>query len=217
MQNNPVDNNPTQNNQQNINDTALAYMEQKYGEKFEYSAPYGNSMTGTHQLLVKCDKFPEQNILVRIENYKREDKIFLDNYLAVKYHDDTTDFLLNCAKQVFGEATLFYDVAIQGLSPELAVNATFSEFLSDTRVPLNIMIEAKSSNFTSESQAQQFAELIAVNGTHYYLSIVIVDDSEYGSYNSESLEEQMASGNFVYCAKITRLDGEIQIRWLEKE
>jgi hypothetical protein len=203
---------------QNINDVALSYMEQKYNEKFEYSAPYGNSMTGTHQLLVQCAGYPGENILVRIENYKHEEeRVFLDNYLAVKYRKDTTAFLLSCANQVFGESTVFYDVANQGLSPDLPVSATLNEFLADTRVPLNIMIEVKVSNFTSESQAQLVAERIAAYGTYYYLSIVILDDSVYGTHNNKTLEARMATDDFIYCAKITRLDDEIQIRWLEKE
>jgi len=88
---------------QNINVVALAYMEKKYRENFEYAFPYGDSMTGTHQLLVTCASFPEQNILVRIENYRREDKVFLDNYVAVKYREETIGFLQDCANQVFGE------------------------------------------------------------------------------------------------------------------
>ena len=212
-----MQNNPAQNNKENINDAALAYMEQKYGEIFEYSAPYGNSMTGTHQLLVKCARFPDQDILVRIENYKREDKVFLDNYLAVKYREDTIEFLSDCANQVFGEARIYYDVDYQALSPELSADAAFNAYLADTRVPLNIMVEVKASDFVSEDQAQQIAELIAANGTYYYISIMIVNDGEYGSYDSKTLEKQMSLGNYAHCAKITRLDGEIRVRWLEKE
>lgn len=31
------------------------YLEDKYGETFEYSSPWGNSLYGDHELFVTCD------------------------------------------------------------------------------------------------------------------------------------------------------------------
>jgi len=206
-----------ENKRQNINDAALEYMEEKYGEKFEYSAPYGNSMTGTHQLLVKCASFPDQKILVRIENYKSEDKVFLDNYIAVKYYKYTVDFLSECANKVFGEANVFYDVANEVPSPELTKNATFDEYLADKQVPLIILVEVKSSGFISEEQANKLAELITAKGPHFFLSLVYVDDGEYGTFNRMTLDKQVALRKFVHCAIIARLDENTEIKWLGRE
>ncbi|MDR2670383.1 MAG: hypothetical protein LBC26_01510 [Oscillospiraceae bacterium] len=213
MQNNHVQNNPMQ----NINGAALAYMEQKYGERFAYAAPYGDSMTGTHQLLVTCASLPDESILVRVENYRRDDKVFLDNYLAVKYRGDTAAFLQSSADQVFGDATVFYDVDMQALSPELSANATLDDFLADTRVPLNVMVEVKAESTAYKDLAQQFADLLAVKGSHYYLSIVFVDGDKYDVTDSKALEQLMVSGEYSHCAKITRLGDEIKVRWLEEE
>jgi hypothetical protein len=205
--------NPTQ----NINAVALAYMEQRYGEKFEYVAPYGDSMTGTHQLLVKCDSFPEQSILVRVENYRREDKVFLDNYLAVKYREKTVEFLTGCATQVFGDSNVFYDVELQTLSPDLSKDASFSEFLADTSVPLNVMIEVRANNLGSDDQARQIADLIAANGTRFIMHIVSLSDTDYGIYDEDALEQQISLGNYAKCAIITKIASDIRVRWLGKE
>ena len=206
-----------QNKRQNINVLALEYMEQKYGETFEYSGPFGDSMSGTHDLLVKCASFPDQNILVEIENYKCDNKLFLDNYLAVKYREDTIDFLLNCANQVFGEATIFYNVDYQALSPELPVDATFNEFLADTRVPLKIDVEVKATDFVSKEQAEQTSELMSVKGTRFWLRIIVVNNSEYGTFDSKTLKKYVELQKFIQCAVISRLDGDNQTRWLEEE
>lgn len=203
--------------EQNVNSAALEYMEQKYGEKFEYAGPWGDSLSGTHELFVKCASLPEQKILVQVENYKQADKVFRDNYLAVKYQPETMEFIDDCAIKVFGQATIFYDVADDGLSPDLPANALFEEFLADAGVPLVIMVEAKTSNFSVDEQAEDLAKLIAANGTSFYLSVVIVDDSAYGTYDRKALNEQIALRQFVRCAKITSIGGIIQTEWLGKE
>jgi len=201
----------------NINAVALEYMEEKYGEKFEYAAPFGNSMTGTHELMVKCAGFPSESILVRIENYKRDNKSFLDNYLAVKYKEETIAFLKSCAVQVFGEGNIIYEVNTLALSPDLGINATFEEYLADTYVPLHILVEVKESNYSSKEQAQQYAELVAANGSEFYLTILFVHDSDYGLVDREAFNRQITSKNYAYCAKATRFSGKIELWWLEEE
>jgi hypothetical protein len=83
--------NSSQNSGQ-INDIALAHMEQKYGEKSEYAAPWGDSMSETREFIARCDSLQDQDILVQIENYRQKEKIFRDNYLAVKYRENTITF-----------------------------------------------------------------------------------------------------------------------------
>lgn len=218
MQSNPMQDNSKQSGSaQNINVVALAYMEEKYDEKFEYVAPFGNSMTGTHQLLVRCSSFPEENILVRIENYRRGDKVFLDNYLAVKYREATIAFISDCANQVYESASVFYDVDLQALSPDLSTNASFEEYLADTLIPFHIIVELKESDFLSKDRVQQFAELVAQHGSSYYLSLVFVNDADYGATDVNTLKQRMALGNYVHCAKVTHFSGVFEFRWLEGE
>lgn len=202
---------------QNINDIALKYMKQKYNEEFEYYAPFGNSMSGTHQLLVKCDSFPNQEILVQIENYKKEDKVFLDNYLAVKYHEDTVAFVSKCANQVFTEADVYSDIMPQVLSAALPATAMFEEYLADTRVPLQIFIEVKASNFASEDQIQELADLLGAYGSHFYLSVVISEDSKFGSENIDALDDKVVTGDFLRCADVMRFSDGVKVRWLKEE
>ena len=206
-----------QKKRQNINDAALEYMEQKYGEKFEYVAPWGDSMSGTHELLVKCDSFPEQNILVEIENYRSDDKVFSDNYLAVKYFEDTIGFLIGCANQVFSEATVVYDINKAALSSDLPANATFEEFLADTRVPLITAVVIKTNDFSSEEQAQELAKLIAESSVDFHLTIAVVDDEDFGAYNRKTLNELISSKKLVDRASIRKHGDDIRIVWAEKE
>jgi hypothetical protein len=194
-------------------------MEQKYGEKFEYVAPWGNSMTGTHELLVGCDSFPGRDILVQIENYRQEDKIFSDNYLAVKYYGDTVDFFENCASRVFGEAKVFYDVSKQGLSPDLPANATFREYLADTNGFMSLYIAVRESSFLSKEQVREVTDTLLADCKAGYLGLILVGvgDSEYETLDDAWLREQIVSRDFAYCARITRENGSVRTEWLGKE
>ena len=206
-----INNNSQDGNIQNINDAAIKYMENKYGEKFEYSEPYGNSMTGTRELLVTCASLPNQKILVQVENYKQSNKIYRDNLIAIKFRQQTVDFIQDCADKQFGEAKVFYDVARDGLSPNLSANASFNEYLSDARVTLNISIRTKASLFTSEKQAIQLADALAAYGTHFITVLSSVSDEDYGKSNENE------SINFVWRVQLSKLSGNIEIDWLEKE
>ena len=187
----------------------LEYMEQKYGEKFQYHSAYGDSISGTHEFLVTCESLPDQKVLVQIEKYKSEDRIFRDNYVAVKYRQQTIDFIKNLAIKEFGEAQVFYEVSMDGLSPELSANASFSEYLADTRVPLSFSIRTKASKFTSEKQAERLANSLAIYGTKYITVLASVVDEQYGT-SSENL-------SFVWRVQLTRLNNNIEIDWLEKK
>lgn len=202
---------------ENINDLAIEYMENKYGEKFEYFAPYGDSITGTHQLLVTCDSYPEQGILVRIENYrKKEERVFRDNYLAVKYKGDTTEFIKRCAEEVFTEANIYYDVSNQVLSADLPANASFEEYVSDASLLLQMVIEVESGHYSSERQIDTLAELVSASVSRFNIPVIVVEDEEFGQFSKKELGKKIAYGHYARCAEITKLSDEIIIRWLEE-
>ena len=202
----------------NINDVALLHMEEKYGEKFEYVRPWGDSMSGTRQFMAKCESFPDQEVLVQIENFKDEEKqIFRDNYLAVKYREQTAAFFNDCATSVFGDANIYYEVANDGLSPDLPPDATVQEFLADTRVTAIVIIEVKQSSFTADEQAEKVAELIAQSGLNYHMMVVVMDDSVFGTFDRKALGKELSLSRFIHCAEITSRDGNTKIRWLDRE
>jgi len=198
----------------NVNAEALAILEQKYGVKFEYLAPTGKSYSGTREFFVRSESFPGWNVLVEIENFRSEDRIFRDNFLAFKYRDKSIELFHTLATTVFSEARIHYRVANRGLSPDLPAEATFQEFLSDTRGPLIIMVELKASDFSSDEQIIKVADLFAENIALFNLTIIVVDDSIYGSLDSDELGKQIALRQFVRCAKITEGDGTPRIRWI---
>ena len=200
-----------------VNELALLHMEQKYGEKFEYSEPWGDSLSGTRRFLAICKSFPNEKVFVQIENYRDDSKIFSDNYLAVKYYNETVDYFQIRANSIFGEAKIYYSVNKEGLSPSLAANASLNEFLADTPY-LVVMIEVKESIFTSREQVGKLVEIIGENLPYYCLTIIVVDDSIYGTLDRNSLDDLITSMQFEQCGDIRRLEGNVQVnKWLDKE
>lgn len=68
------------------------YLEDKYGETFEYSSPWGNSLYGDHELFVTCDSL-DSSIYVVVKDYRETTRTFHDNYVAVMYEEQTEQFM----------------------------------------------------------------------------------------------------------------------------
>lgn len=201
---------------QNSNEAALAYMEQKYGEPFEYAGSWGNSLSGTHELLVRCDSLQDA-VLVEIENYRSDDPVFRDNYLAVKYEGETRAFLEQCALSVFGEAAVYYSAIRTGLSEDLAADASFEEYLADTRAPLSILVEVPAGSFSSDDQARALGEAVAAAGCHFRLTLMVVEEGVYGTLDREALSEKIGLRDFVHCAEVRSLGSGLTVNWLGRE
>lgn len=211
---------PTQESRgQNSNDAALEYMEQKYGEKFEYVAPWGNSMSGDHELIVTCESLAGKDILVKISSYRDEDRVFQDNYLAVKYGEETASFLNQCANEVFGESKVYYNVAKRALSIGLSADASFEEYLADEAGHLSAYIAVRASSFTAKEQAAKVTDSILSACGAGYLSIMltVVEDVEYESLDEDMLEEKIVLRKFVHCARLTKENDDVQLEWLEED
>jgi len=204
-------------NPRSINDMALSHMEQRYGIRFEYSEPWGNSLSGTREFLATSESLPNQQIFVQIENFRDEDRVFRSNFLAVKHEAETISFLRDIASHFFSEANVYYEAAHDGLSPSLPTNATFEEFLADTRVPLNVMVEVSESAFASKEKVNELAELIAASGAHFLLTVVVVADDLFGTLSRQELSWQISLRQFVYCARVTRRDNGIHVEWIGVE
>lgn len=212
---------PTQENRrQNINDAALEYMEQKYGEKFEYVAPWGNSMTGDHELIVTCESLADKDIIVKISNYRSEDRVFQDNYVAVKYYEETVGFLSQCANEVFGDSKVYYKVARRALSPELPADASFEEYFADEKGDISADIAVRASSFTAKEQVENVtAPILSACGAGYIgiLVVVVVDDAEYESLDVDTLGDKAVLGQFVHCARLTKEGSDVRLEWLGED
>lgn len=193
-----------------VNDLALKYLEEKYEEKFEYSSPAGISMSGTRSFYATCASLGEESVLVQIDNYKdKENRVFRDNYLAVKYRSRTSEFLEECASEKFSQAKVFLNIGFMALSPDIPASASFEDYLADSDCYLSVLIGVKQSDFTNREQLSTAASAIsnACGGRSLSILIIVVKDSEFETLDEKALEEKSMKDDFVICAELTRNDG----------
>lgn len=198
---------------QNANELALAYLEEKYGEPFYYSAPYGDSMTGTRSLLVTCNSFPDQQLLVQVEGFKTNQKVFLDNYLAVKYQSETIDFLHACISEHYPNANIFYEAPLVCQSANLSAAASFEEFLADGRAKLIVMLEVNASEFTGPESINEIVTQITESCNHMTLTVIVVDDSLFGTMDRSELNNRISHRDYVAMGKVYIDQNGVETKW----
>ena len=156
---------------------------------------------------------------MKISNYKNENRVFQDNYLAVKYCEETTDFLNQCANEVFGDAKVYYNVAKRALSPGLSADASFEEYLADEEGYISAYIAVRASSFTAKEQAENVTDPILSACGAEYLSVllVVVEDAEYEFLDGDTLGEKVVLRQFVHCARLTKEGSDVQLEWLEED
>lgn len=200
-------------NTQAVNQQALAYMEEKYGETFTYSASYGNSMSGTREFLVTCDSLPGKQILVQVENFRSNDRVFRDNYLAVKYQDATISLFRGCFSDSYPDVNVFYEPTKQPQSAELSADAGFEDFLADWDNEMIVMIELKASEFTGTAPMDEIAEKIAQSCKLATLTVVVVEDDVFGTLDRSGLNDCIFNKEYVARAKVYIENGGVSIDW----
>lgn len=175
----------------------LKYLQEKYGEEFTYAAPYGDSMSGTKEFLTTCASLPGGKILVQIENFRSDNPIYRDNYLAVKYQEQTIDMLKKCAASQNANANIYYEARKNGQSENLPATATFEEFLLDGRSEAIAVVEIKASEYINRTQIEQICNSCAENNSNMYLLVIVVPDDLFGTMSRKEINSFVSTGRSV--------------------
>ena len=198
---------------QNVNELALEYMEQKYGEKFEYKAPAGSSYTGNRTFLATCESFGDETVVVQVVNYKTDERQFRDNYLAIKYADRMIDYLSQIVNNQFGESKVYYSPAAKPLSADLPANATFEEYLMDPSDTINAWIVVKKSDYKDMNQLSEIMETITSDcaAGMMFIALLVIEDSKYIDCTFSKARDYSRGENFFAKGEILRGDGDTDI------
>ena len=170
--------------QQNIYDAALEYMEQKYGEKFEYVAPTGTSYAQNSivKMFVSCASLPED---IFVEGLKGDNGFsFKDNYLAVKYKPQVIEEIQSIALNIFTEALVVYEVLPQSISSLSDTNASFEAYSSAPDSGISARIYLSSTNFV-DSLLDNFAETFQKTGIAASITLVVVESAVFPTLSAQ--------------------------------
>jgi hypothetical protein len=172
------------------NDGALAYMEEKYGEKFTFiKSEVGMSFSNTRYVYVSCESLPGKEIVVTVVREKGNIETYRDKYMNVYFEDSVDEYISSIANNYFDEFT--YRFAIMGTSVLTTyLGMTFDEYLK--KEPHYIFGRVKIED-TSEETVYEFVYELKRLGFHLSLTIDIL------------------SGNIQYVARYHRDYDDIEI------
>ena len=121
----------SQKNILSVND-CLSYMKDKYGIEFTLLDDNGiNEVTSSVlEIYVQCSEYPGKRILVMEERLNNgESVVFHDNFLFVKYNEQTKATAEQFASEVYGECKVVCEISASGVQPdEFDSTTTFEEF-----------------------------------------------------------------------------------------
>ena len=113
---------------------AIAYMEQKYGEKFEYVKTHKGHMFSTDfGILMSCESFPDDLIFVAVMK-EDNNEIYLDNYMEYYFAGQVKEWITGIAKDYFADVSFKVRISITVESiTEMDLTTTFEEYISRER------------------------------------------------------------------------------------
>ena len=114
----------------NINDM-VTHMNEKYDDYFTYKEPFGGGNGAKSiQIIVSSTKIPDQDIWVE---YQQKDgvEIYADNYVYVKYANETTELIEEILTRATGcDVIVSYGVGLSGNVNSFTNETTLIEFIS---------------------------------------------------------------------------------------
>ena len=208
--------NPFKPKEKSVNEMALEYLEEKYGEKFEYAAPAGSSYTGTRTFLATCESFGDKRVLVQIENYLDEDnRIVKDDYIAMKYEDNVRELFKKTADEEFGSSKIFYNGGSTAM--DLPSDASFEDYLSYKENLISAVISLPESGYENTEQLESLCEKISGKFSADELSclIIVVDDDTYKPADEDEIRQLFLHRSRIAQAEINRYKGKDKLSMWE--
>jgi len=169
---------------------ALAHMEEKYGEKFEYVRPHGSSYNtpGHRQIKVSCESFPDEEILVVISG-KGKNAEYSDNYMKYYFRPQTIELISEVASKYFDEFTVTVSIAAIVNADDITSATSFDEYIHHKNSIVSSKIEIDDIDIVSSHEEilkNFFNELIGL-GMRFYINadIKVINERFRGSYYAD--------------------------------
>ena len=178
------------------------YLEDKYGETFEYSSPWGNSLYGDHELFVTCDSL-DSSVYVLVKDYRETTRTFHDNYVAVMYEEQTEQFMRDCIGEFFSDFHLYYDTPFEPCADDLNKQSTFEEYISDQTYVMHISVAVPIDSVENREQILKMAEKLGSYGTRFRLMFSAQEIADYSSVTGDERVDDDALNNKVSLKEIS--------------
>lgn len=170
-------------------DDCLKYMNEKYGEEFDYISLTNEYQTNSSlKIFVKSKKYPNNKILV-VEELTSDGIKYHDTYVRAKYKQDTYNLMNSIATDVYGECRVI-DITsddIYFLPDSFNNTTTFAEYISNIKsnISFSVLLPKEHSKIDKENEINRFYESLRENNIICSCSIYYTNDEEkYEKINS---------------------------------
>ena len=169
-----MDINPFKPKKGGVNAGALAYMEEKYGEPFEYVKAWASSTPQKRQILVSCESMPGKEVLVVIDIAGKVES-YRDNYMDFYFELQTKDYLSQIANKYFEDFLVIVSVVRAPSGEGISLDTEFEEYIKSGNRPVsaNIVIDD-----TNKDTMLEFLNELKILEIRFTISIDITSVNE---------------------------------------
>lgn len=138
----------------------LEHMNEKYDDQFTYNRPYGGGPSAkSKKIICSSEKFPDKDIWVMYQEDADGNVLIFDNYMGVKFEQQTRNLLNQTLTKVFGsEYKLFYTVNLQAATKGASNEMTFEEYIKEPSSSIGIVVIVKQRDGLERSDVEQELE-----------------------------------------------------------
>lgn len=172
-------------------DACIENMNQKYGTKFEYIEPIDDHQPTASSLKIYVSHvdYPGSRILVTAMR-KDEGIGYLDNFLVIKYAEETRKTLQEAADAVYGDCRVAYDTQNHRvLSDAFDASISFADYAkrADADISAKLLISPSHSTDQKDQELDALAEQLKSKQIVARLQVYYVSDPEaYASVQNSS-------------------------------
>ncbi len=185
---------------------ALAELEKKYDEKFEYYRSANDpEFSSSSKFYVSCDSYDDL-VFVEVHHkgaFGEGERVLSDNYVSVKYASEVCRWAQAFCDEVFEKSVVLYEsVDNQARFTDYSADTTFEEYISNEKIRLDLVVSIPESAYTGSEQFEASANslLNAFTGTGLTVDFVVLPDDMAGSVGKSEIHSLSSSESCIASA-----------------
>ena len=158
----------------------LSYMKDKYGMDFTFVEDTYYHSRSEDTIYVECSEYPGEKIFVGRDSLNGGKEIaYHDNFVAIKYKQQTKELAEKMASDVLGECRVLHDPYDNSFQPDEFDNSTtFEEFISRNPSKIDIYILLPPEHTADEKDLKKLEEEWIKNHFVSYCCMYYITDEE---------------------------------------
>lgn len=202
-----------------ITDMMVEYLNERYpGDSFKYKGPFGGGTGASSKLIIaSSENYPDAEVYVSCKH--EDDKyIFADNYLAVKYENQTRNKINGLLDDCFG-SDVYFSYKVSSLDfTEGSADMPFEQYIAEPTSGLSFVavVGVGYSNEDENVTAERIRSVFETSGMTVRASVYF-DDIPVSELNmqSENLSAYLFKKEYVAACHINNQGSQCTISWGE--